>query len=426
MADSQNPKPGADPSAAFGTIDDLDCRGRRVFLRVDPFVLDSMDDAAATSAAAASPSDVTQAAPAVTPLAAPTSISSLKRLLELEARVVVATHLSPELSAESGVASVEELAAGLSERLGVEALMPDECIGDAAVRVIHALGSGQICVLPDLSGCAGEPKNDEAFARALAGYLDAYVGDAFASTYLEYASLTRLPRLAPRRALGLRARHELGVLSELASASRASVALVLGGSAVSDAIDALRAWLPRLQSIHFGGAAALMLLAASGRAPAHAASDPSRLAEARSLLARARQLDVSVGLPVDLWVQAPGESEARVVAPSALREDTRVLDIGPESVARLSEGLAGSTHVLWWGMLGHPSRGPEASRCVAELCASPERTSVVLGADTRRFVRGMPTPVRSGIDLVSTGTRAAAALLNGRRLPGIEALRIRR
>jgi phosphoglycerate kinase len=436
------PRPSTRPLDAFGSLEDLDPRGRRVFLRVDPFVLEVLADAETPApppdaAIAAEPPAVggvtaPAAGPALaTPPAAPApAASTLQRLLQLEARVVVGTHFTPEACAETGLDGVEALASRLSERLGVEVFMPDECFGDAAQRVIGELRHGQLCVLPDLAMARGgvEQKNDEAFARALASSVDAYVLDAFSASHLEYASLVKLPRLLPRRALGERCRRELEALSSLFAKSRGSVGLALGGRTFSDKIDTLGAWLPRVDRLCIGGAVAMTLLAAAGKARADACAEPDRLAQARSLLGRARDMGVTVTLPVDFVVQLEGDQGTLVKRPADVPARARIVDIGPESAAQVVSILGKVEHLLWWGPLGNLGQpeGRGASGALAALCARPEIMSVVIGGDTRRFVRALPPDVKDGIDLVSTGSAAARALLAGRRMPGIEAVRVRR
>jgi phosphoglycerate kinase len=446
-------KPGTRPLDAFGALEDLDCRGRRVLLRVDPYVIDALEDedAERLRAAAAAGLEASvetgapgadadrgarELAPAEAQTAAPepppslSARSTLRRLLELEARVVLATHFTPEARSATGLDGVESLASRLSERLGVDVFMPDECVGDAAVRVIGELRQGQLCVLPDLAAARGgaELKNDEAFARALASSLDAYVFDAFSASHLELASTSRLPRLTPRRALGERARRELTVLSSVFALNRGSVGLLLGGRTFSDKSETLTSWLPRVDRLCIGGALSLTLLAADGRARPDAGAELDRLAQARSLFARARDLGVSLTLPLDFVVQLEGDQGTLVKRAADVPPKARIIDIGPESVALFGEVLGKAKHLLWWGPLGnlrHPE-GSAASRSLAALCAEPSIFSVVLGDDTRRFVRTLSAELQSGLDLVSTGSAAARALLAGRRLPGIEALRTRR
>lgn len=457
MNETGSSKPGAESADIFGDIEDLDARGRRVFLRVDPYLIDSLDAASpsagslsAGSLSAGSPSPDSLSAgsanagslspdslgkerslaPAGSERAPEKQVSTLRRLLELDARVIIGTHFSPAASADTGLSDVEALATQLSERLAVEVLMPDECVGDAALRVLHELRQGQICVLPDLlkARSGGEQKNDEAFARALASHVDAYVFEAFSASHLEYASLVRLPRLVARRALGGHARRELEGLSRVFSLSRGSVAMALGGRKFSDKVDTLSGWLPRVNTLCVGGGAAATLLLAAGRMSEHPGAELDRLAQARSLLGRARDLGVQVLLPVDLRVQLDGERETQIVSPLAVPARSRVVDVGPESVARFAEALGGSQSLLWWGPFGdvqHPS-GSLSSLSIAEVCASPNIQSVVLGGDTRHFVRQLGPEITRGIDLISSGSAAAEALLSGRRLPAIEALRARR
>ena len=461
MNESDGSKPKAHPLDAFGALEELDCRGRRVFLRVDPLLLDALDDedaerarvadVAAAEAASNEARVSVEGAPGRPPLEAaapapgaaaastpsagaappsPSSRSTLRRLLELEARVIIATHFTPDVGSSGGVNGVDDLATRLSERLGVDVFMPDECVGDAAVRVINELRQGQLCVLPDLAAprSGAEQKNDEAFARALASAVDAYVFDAFAASHLELASTVRLPRLVPRRALGERARREIDVLSSMFALSRGSVGLLLGGHAFADKVETLEGWLPRVDRLCIGGALSLTLLAASGRARPEAGADLDRLAQARSLFARARDLGVTLTLPLDFVVQLEGDQGTLVKRAADVPAKARIIDIGPESVALFSEVLGKAKHLLWWGPLGdlrHPE-GKDASGRLAALCADPAIVSVVLGSDTRSFVRQLPADLQRGIDLVSTGSAAARALLAGRRLPGIEALRGRR
>jgi phosphoglycerate kinase len=441
--DIDSPKPGTQPLDAFGTLEELDCRGRSVFLRVDPYVLDALDveeveprelrTPALTDTwigGAAQPADVPPSRPPQPSAPPPPALATLRRLIELEARVVLATHFTPEAMSDTGLDGVEALASRLSERLGVDVLMPDECVGDAALRVIHELRQGQLCVLPDLTATrsGGEQKNDEAFARSLASSVDAYVFDAFAHSHLEYASLVKLPRLVPRRALGESARRELSTLSELFALNRGSVGLMLGGRSFSEKIDTLGGWLPRVDRLCIGGRVSMTLLAAAGRARPEAGAEQDRLAQGRSLLARARDLGVTVTLPLDFLVQLDGDQGTLVKKAADVPAKARIVDIGPESLALFSEVLGKAKHLLWWGPLGdlrHPE-GTQASRELAALCARPEIMSVVMGGDTRRFIRQLAPELRRTIDLVSTGSDAARALLAGRRLPGIDAVRVRR
>jgi phosphoglycerate kinase len=353
--------------------------------------------------------------------------SSLALLLEQEARVVIGTSLNAKIRAETGLSGIDALAARLTAQLGVEVFVPDDSVGDGVVRVLGQLRPGQIALLPDLASEPGESANDERFARALASSVDAYVGDAFASSPLEHASLVRLPRLLPRRALGSHARKELIAWGRLLSASRGTLGFALGGARFADKIDLLEALLPRVKTLGVGGGVAMTLLVAAGRAPADACAEPERLAQARSLLTRCRDLGVELLLPTDFKVRFPGERECRVLLPRNLGFGAQVLDLGPESTVAYLRALGARKQLFWWDPLGDPTApgGAESSAELAAACARQGVHGVVLGSAARQFVRQLPAPIQAGIDLVSVGTRAARVLLSGSRLPGIEALRLR-
>jgi phosphoglycerate kinase len=223
------------------------------------------------------------------------------------------------------------------------------------------------------------------------------------------------------------ARRELGELTELGNAPRESLGWCLGGQRLADKIDLLDRWLPRLGTLCVGGQLAVTLLVAAGKAPEEVSPEPELGARARSLLTRARDLQVELILPSDLRVVWEGDPEPQVIPVRSLTPKFRVVDLGPESAERLCQALAARQQLLWWGPLGDTQGdvGATASQQLVELCNRPALKAVVLGKDTGRFVRSLPAEARQGIDLLCTGTAAACAFLSGYRLPGLEALRTR-
>jgi phosphoglycerate kinase len=447
------------------TVDDLIGQHLRVFLRADAYVLYEPAAAAEPDAAAApEPAPVAAAAPA--PESAPSEIevplgatdvvtvaaeavearpapaappSSLRRLLELGARVFVGTELSRAFSLETGIASLEELATHLSERLGADVLMPEELVGDSLAKVAQDLRPGQICLLPDLARAEADVQNAESLARRLASYIDAYVGDAFSVCHLPDRGFLRLPRLVPQRALGYRMQHELERLSELGQPGSSPLVLVVGGERFSDKAALLNQWVPRASAIAFGGGVANTVLAALGHDVGQSTCEPERLAEARSFVARARALGVELIVPVDVavrtasgaWVKGslvqaarPDEVEPATVVPVArVGAEQIITELGPESVRRVCEAAGKARSVLWWGPLGVSSaRGyADSTLALSEALGRAAALSVALGSELRRSLLALPDGAR-GLGLISTGSSAAQALLGGRRLPGAEVL----
>lgn len=468
--------PGREPSAprrpGFRSIEELEVHGLAVFLRADPFVLESLPppaSSAATSAKATSPSaeperiapsvptPSSEAAGAETSSAETSSArgeaasnegalaeparerSSLERLLERGARVIIGTSLAAERRGDSQGSSIEDLALSVSERLGADVLLPDELVGDSLIKALRDLRQGQVCVLPDLAPVDDDDAKGEAFARRLAPLLEAYVGDAFSVCHRADASVARLPRLVRQRALGERMGLEVEQLGKLMSATAAPLVLVVGGARFSDKSAFLQQWAPRASHIVLGGGVASTVLAAQGVDVGQTEHEPERLAEARSFIARARGLGVQLVLPVDAVVQSASGAwlEGSVVAPRAraraqgapsdvvpirgLRSNVVISDVGPESLAQIERALSGASSVLWWDGLG---RGAAASTAaLARLLSASDAHRVVVGAELGRALSRLEPELRAGLGLVSSGAEAALALLTGRRLPGLEVLR---
>jgi len=406
---------GSEPPRRPGqvpTIADLSGQHLRVLLRADPYTLHDLP-----------------AADAVPP-------STLRGLLELGQRVFVGTELTRAFTLETGVATLEDLAAHVSERLNADVLMPEELVGDSLAKVAQDLRPGQICMLPDLSQAEADVQSGEALSRRLATYLDAYVGDAFSVAHLHDRGLGSLPRLVRQRVTGYRLQYEVERLREIGRPATAPLVLVVGGERFSDKASLLARWLPRASAIVFGGGVANTLLAARGHAMGQSTFEPERLAEARTFMTKARGLGVELVLPSDLavrtssaaWVkgsvvQAAGADEpAEIVPIGKVRDEQIVVDLGPASIQRASEVLTRAKSALWWAPLGRgDAQLPAAStQALAQALAAPSVFGVAIGSELRRALLALEPGLVQGIDLISTGSGAAQALLAGRRLPGAD------
>ncbi|MGD8316701.1 MAG: phosphoglycerate kinase [Myxococcales bacterium] len=341
------------------------------------------------------------------------------------ARVVLASHLGRPKGKVVPELSLEPVGARLAELLGdVEIRLTDDCIGDGARKVVQDLRDGQIALLENLRFHPEEKANDVDFARELGASCGAYVNDAFGAAHRAHASVSALPRLIEARAAGLLMLRELQALDKLRTNAPRPFVAVLGGAKVSDKIGVLEALVAKVDALLIGGAMANTFLAARGLQVGKSLCENDKLAVARSLMSTAEERGVDLLLPVDVRVgESTDAADSRVVPADAIAPDDMALDIGPETEKRFRERLRRAQAVFWNGPMGlfeNPAFA-EGTLAVARAAADCPGFSVVGGGDSVAAV--MQTNLASRFDHVSTGGGASLEYLEGRPLPGVEALR---
>jgi phosphoglycerate kinase len=303
-------------------------------------------------------------------------------------------------------------------------LLTDDCVGDGARKVVTDLREGQVALLENLRFHAGEQTNDDAFARELAQLTDVYVNDAFGTAHRSHASVCALPRLVEDKGIGLLVEKEIDTLTRLKTDAPRPFVAVMGGAKVSDKIGVLEAFIDRVDFLLIGGAMANTFLAALGRDLGKSWVESDRLALARSLLQRAEERNVELVLPEDLVIAEDIEAgSGTVVSKDAVPDNAMALDIGPRTNKLFREKILRANSVFWNGPLGLFEREPFATGTLetARSVADCPGFTVVGGGDSVAAVN------RSGMaerfDHVSTGGGASLEFLQGRRLPGLEAMK---
>jgi len=388
------------------SVRDLDIEGRRVFVRVDFNVpLDGTEVSDDTRIRAALP--------------------TIQHIIERGARPVLASHLGrPKGDVVPGL-SLEPVGARLAELLECEVLLADDCIGDGPRKVVADLREGQIALLENLRYHEGERDNDETFAKELVRLAEVYVNDAFGAAHRAHASVDALPRLMRDRGAGLLMESELGALGQLTSSAPATPYIaVLGGAKVSDKIEVIEALMAKVDVLVIGGAMANTFLAAQGMELGRSLVETDKLPLARTLLMRAEERGMQLVLPVDVVVaDSLDATVGRTVPVTEIGKNDMALDIGPASVARFSKPLRGAKSVLWNGPMGLFENKAFAGGTlgVAEAIAAADGFTVVGGGDSVAAIQKAGMADR--FDHVSTGGGASLELLEGKKLPGVEALR---
>ncbi len=387
------------------TLDDLDARGLRVLVRADlnvPLRDGEVADELRITA----------------------SLPTLRELLDAGASLVVCSHLGRPDGPGAAGTSLAPVGERLAAHLGRPVALSADVAGPDAAARASALRPGEVLLLENLRWEPGETRGDADLAARLAGLADAYVDDAFGAAHRAHASVSGVPRLIPGYAGRLLAR-EVEVLGGLRDEPARPYVAVLGGAKVSDKLVVLARLLERVEVLAVGGAMASTFLLAEGHAVGTSRVEADRVGEVGALVAAARARGVEVLLPVDLVV-APAfaaDAPATTVPVTAVPPDRMALDVGPVSAARIAEAIAGAGAVFWNGPMGVAewpafARG---TRAVAEALAAAPGFTVVGGGDSAAAVRAMGLDDR--IDHVSTGGGASLELLEGRELPGLEALR---
>jgi len=364
-------------------------------------------------------------------------LPTIRYAVEAGAKVILASHFGRPKGQRVDSMSLEPCGARLAELTGWEVHVPEDCVGDAPRKVIHDLrtaspggpvrGAPQICLLENLRFHVEEEKNDEAFARQLAELCDVYVNDAFGAAHRAHASVHALPKLVRDRGIGFLMRKELEALGRLVEGPEKPYVAVLGGAKVSDKIAVCEALIARCTTLCIGGAMANTFLAAQGKDMRKSLVEQDKLPLARTLLEKARDAGVEILLPIDVVVGESTEATSgQTVSVDAVPEGTMALDIGPKTVEAMAKRLQKSKTVFWNGPMGMFESAPfaEGTLQIARVMSKVSGFTVVGGGDSAAAVAQAGEEVQKGFKHISTGGGASLEFVEGKKLPGVEALRL--
>jgi phosphoglycerate kinase len=394
----------------FRTLQGADLKGKTALVRVDFNV--PMDDGQIT--------DDTRLRAA---------LPTIELLSKAGAKVVLLAHFDRPKGKRVPEMSLKPVVAPLAALVKKDIAWADDCIGEQAKAVIDAMKPGDVALLENLRYHAGEEKNDPAFAAELAKLGDVYVNDAFSAAHRAHASTEGLAKKLLAYP-GLSMERELTALDAALGNPQRPVLGIVGGSKVSTKLDLLKNLVQKLDKLAIGGGMANTFLYAQGHDVGASYCEKDLAETAREIIRLAGQSNCKLFLPIDIVVaeQMATGVPTRIRNLGNVDDHERILDAGPETVARLKRAMANSKTLIWNGPLGVFEIPPfdkgtvEAAKEAAKLAKKGKLVAVAGGGDTVSAMHH--AGVAGDLTFISTAGGAFLEWMEGKELPGVEALKI--
>jgi phosphoglycerate kinase len=363
------------------------------------------------------------------------SVPTIKYLVDQGARVIAISHLGRPEGERKLEFSLEPVSVRLGELLGQPVLFAPDTVGVRAEAVLKVLDAGGVAVLENLRFNPEETAKDDSarmeFAKKLAAFGDYFVSDGFGVVHRKQASVYELAGLLPSY-VGLLVEKELDVMKRLTAQPERPYTVVLGGSKVSDKLGVIDNLLPKVDKLLIGGGMVFTFLAALGHKVGSSLLEEDQIPIVNEYLTRADALGVEIVLPTDIVVASRFAADAEFETLNAdCMEESRFgangigLDIGPESAARFAAEIRESKTVFWNGPMGvfEFDNFANGTKTVAGALTEVMGLSVVGGGDSAAAVRVLGF-IDEQFGHISTGGGASLEYLEGKALPGLEALNV--
>jgi phosphoglycerate kinase len=350
------------------------------------------------------------------------SLPTIELLRERGASVVLVSHLGrpkgrdPELS-------MGPVGKRLGELLETEVRQAPAVVGDEVVALASGLDEGEVLLLENSRFEPGETKNDAALAEALAELAEVYVNDAFGSAHRAHATTEGVAHHLPAYA-GLLLEREVVELTAVRDDPDPPLVVVLGGAKVTDKLGVIDRFLGFAEEILIGGAMCFSFFKAEGRDTGNSLVEEEGVESAKRVLEAAKGSDTILELPEDLCLgtEFDANTETRLLNGVDVPEGWMGLDIGSNTIANFGKRIARAGTVFWNGPMGAFELEPFAggTRAIAEAVAAAKGHTVVGGGDSVAALQQFG--LADAVDWLSTGGGASLELMEGRELPGVEAL----
>ena len=351
-------------------------------------------------------------------------LPTLKYALDHRAKLIIGSHLGRPKGKVVPKMSLSPVAKRLGRLLEKDVKLAPDCIGQDVGTLVSQMKEGDVLLLENLRFHPEEEKNNDEFAKALAAFCDVYINDAFAVSHRVNASVAAITRYAPVSAAGFLMQKELDYFKKAMANPQRPLVAVIGGAKVSGKLAALENMLNHVDKFIVGGAMANTFLKALGYSVGKSLVEDDLIGTAKEIMKKSADKGIKFYLPVDAVAASRFEADAEVkkVAIQEIPQDWMVMDIGPATSLLYSEVLYDAKTIIWNGPMGvfEMDAFSRGSLAMVESIASSYALTIVGGGDTDVVVHKAGEMER--ISYISTGGGAFLALMEGKTLPGVEAL----
>lgn len=391
------------------SINDIDCSGKRVLVRVDfnvPFDKSGKisDDTRITAA-----------------------LPTINRLLEQNAKVILISHLGRPKGEKNLKYTLRPVAEALSKLLDRQVDFCPACVGDEAEEAVGILPEGGILLLENVRFHKEEEANDPEFSKALAELAEVYINDAFGTAHRAHASTEGVAKYFKQKAAGYLIQKELEFLGEKTAKPNRPFVVILGGAKVSDKIQAIEALLDKADTMIIGGAMAYTFALAEGHTVGDSLVETDKVDLAKAYIQKAKEKKVQLLLPVDTLITDKFDFAARTLGATKISgrdipDNWQGVDIGPKSMELFSKALADAKTILWNGPMGvfEIEKSAAGTMAIAQAVAQSGSISIIGGGDSVKAIH--QSGFADKVSFISTGGGASLEFLEGKKLPGLVAL----
>jgi len=387
------------------TIKNVDVKGKRILLRCDFNVpLDKLGNIANTKRI-------------------DESLDTINYLIDNDAKIILCSHMGKPKSKFDKKLSLAPVAAYLSKVLKKDVKLAKDIVGSDAIETANSLNPGELCLLENLRFEPGEEENNDEFSQKLASLAQLYVNDAFGTCHRAHASTVGVTRYLPS-ACGFLIEKEINAINKIVDNPRRPLIAILGGAKVSDKINVIDYLLEKVDTIIIGGGMSYTFMNALGYAVGNSICESDKISFAKDMMAKAKENDVKFVLPLDVEAADRYNSDAshKTMDADKIPEGWMGLDIGSKTIKLFSEVISDAGTVIWNGPMGvfEWKNYEKGTFEIAKALSMSNAISIVGGGDSAAAIEKFGFSDK--MTHISTGGGAFLKFLEGKELPGLEAI----